>query len=418
LVSFFYFWQPLDLAHARAVLRERLCAIPRFRSKVVRTGKRGMSCAFKELSAEELDAAMDRMVLQSDGIKTAQDVNEFVSRLSTENTDLDLPLWRGWVLNDMTDGRSALMLMIDHAIGDGVALIQVLMSVLDPSTAKCPPQVPSRRLGGAAPGCCTCLKGLFQACWGLLVADRLPADPPNRLKVKDHRHVGRAKAFSTSQSLTMGQIRAVREKLPGSTVSDVLATVTALTLQEYFRRYEPSTLQQKLRANFPINLRPVAGNEIMTEEHFGNRVALGQLRFPLHLDDPLQVYAHLKRQIDAIKVSPEPLLRDRLLGLFVLRCGLRPTRVADLLLDTFGKVTAMVSSVPGPVDTVELGGQPLDDLAFYAIAPLGLYFGIVQYKGSFKVGVACDAGCEPEPSRLSECWAPAFEQLRAAAAAL
>merc|ERR1712151_970989 len=99
-------------------------------------------------------------------------------------------------------------------------------------------------------------------------------------------------------------------------------TVTALTLQAYFRKYEPSTLQQKVRANFPMNLRKVTGRDVLAEEHFGNRFSQGQLRFPLHVEEPLKLFEQIKRQIDVIKVSPEPLVRDKILQFLMLRSGL------------------------------------------------------------------------------------------------
>merc|ERR1711972_1010317 len=127
---------------------------------------------------------------------------------------------------------------------------------------------------------------------------------------------------------------------------------TALTLQAYFRKYESSTLRQKVRANFPINLRKVIGDQILEEEHFGNRFSQGQLQFPLHVEEPLNVLEHIKRQIDVIKVSPEPFVRDKILQFLVLRSGLPRGNVLDLLLSAFGKVTAMLSNVPGPVEEV------------------------------------------------------------------
>merc|ERR1712032_433667 len=97
-----------------------------------------------------------------------------------------------------------------------------------------------------------------------------------------------------------------------------------------------------------------------------------------------------------------------------LRSGLPRGNIADLLLSAFGKVTAMLSNVPGPLEEVYFLEQPLDDVTFYAFAPIGLYFGIVQYKGEFEVGVCCDAACEPEPTRLTDFWVPAFEKLYSA----
>jgi len=306
-----------------------------------------------------------------------------------------------------------LMLCVDHAMADGVALVQTLMSVLDeqPELA-----LPTRR--GVEPpsvGCLTHLKGLIQACWGPFVGDQLPGDPKNKLKATDCRNVGKIKAVCQTPDIDIASIREVKNKLPGATINDVLMATVSLTLQEYFRRYEPSTLHQKVRGNFPINMRPVTGSDIVTEEHYGNRFSQGQLRFPLHLEDPMAIFEDIKSQIDVIKVSPEPFVRDKLLNFVIMSSSLPYESVGDMILDAYGKVTLTLSNVPGPLSKVKLMNQELDDLSFYALTCVGLYFGIVQYDGKFKAGICCDASLEPEPQKLAECWLPAFERLRLAA---
>ncbi len=59
-------------------------------------------------------------------------------------------------------------------------------------------------------------------------------------------------------------------------------------------------------------------------------------------------------------------------------------------------------------------GQTLDDLSFYAMVPLGLYLGVVQYNGWIKVGICCDGELEPSPQRLADCWDEAFQTLKEA----
>jgi hypothetical protein len=211
----------------------------------------------------------------------------------------------------------------------------------------------------------------------------------------------------------MKQVKEVQAKLPGATINDILMTVVTLTLQIYFEKYEPSALRQKVRANFPINLRKETGAAILTDQSFGNRFSQGQLRFPIHMKDPVAIFTNIKSQIDVIKVSPEPIVRDKLVSFVVLKSGLAFKDVGDILLDAFGKVTAMLSNVPGPLTKVKFMGQELDDLSFYAFAPLGLYFGLVQYAGNFKGGIATDAEVEPEPKKLADCWLPAYERLLA-----
>ena len=62
---------------------------------------------------------------------------------------------------------------------------------------------------------------------------------------------------------------------------------------------------------------------------------------------------------------------------------LSPKTKQNLTLDAAGKVTAMFSNVPGPNAKVVFAGQELDDMAFTAFGPIGLYFGVVSYNGNF-----------------------------------
>mmetsp|Transcript_40419 Transcript_40419/g.72625 ORF Transcript_40419/g.72625 Transcript_40419/m.72625 type:complete len:471 (-) Transcript_40419:182-1594(-) len=414
IVAFLRFKKPLELEQTRNVLLSRLCAIPRFRSRAVNTaqGEQRPVMAFEQLDDTSLKTMITDLVRDHTGmVQSEADVNQFVTALYGARPDVNLPLWRAFIFNSMDDGRSMLMLCVDHAIADGVALVQTLISVLDeqPELA-----LPTRAVKSPS-GCLTQLKGLIQACWGPFVGDQLPGDPKNKLKATDCRNVGKIKAVCQTPDIDIASIREVKNKLPDATINDVLMATASLTLQEYFRRYEPSTLHQKVRGNFPIDMRPVTGSDIVTEEHYGNRFSQGQLRFPLHLEDPLAIFEDIKSQIDVIKVSPEPFVRDKLLNFVIMSSSLPYESVGDMILDAYGKVTMTLSNVPGPLSKVKLLDQELDDLSFYALTCVGLYFGIVQYDGKFKAGLCCDASLEPEPQKLAECWLPAFERLRLAA---
>jgi len=399
-------------------LLKRLCEIPRFRSKFVNTAEEGKRqvTGFQRFSDAHMQSLMPQLIQDKTGIiRTPEDVNRFASEVYQSKTDLSLPLWRAYICNDMADGRSLLIMVINHAIADGTALIQSFMSILDKDDKAAKANVPTRSKKAPQVGCLAQLKGLFNACWGPFIGDQLPADPQNKLKTVDCRKPGKSKAVYSTPDISISQVKEVQKKLPGATVNDVLMTLVALTLQEYFKKYEPSTLKQKVRANFPINLRKETGSDMMSEESYGNRFSQGQIRFPLHLEDPMAVFADIKSQIDVIKVSPEPHVRDKLVSFLVMKSGMPMSDIGDALLDAFGKVTAMLSNVPGPLTKVNFMGQEVDDLSFYAMAPMGLYFGIVQYNGQFKAGICTDAALESEPKRLADCWIPAFEKLSEAA---
>ena len=48
---------------------------------------------------------------------------------------------------------------------------------------------------------------------------------------------------------------------------------------------------------------------------------------------------------------------------------------------------------------------------FYALAPVGLYFGLISYNGKVSAGIVMDPKIKAEPKGLAQCWKPAFEEL-------
>eukprot|EP00435_Cladocopium_sp_Y103_P021264 s1900_g5.t1 len=391
--------------------------IARFRSKVegVASGTISVQSAFVELDEAAMKASMDVLVTARHDLKTQKDLDRFVSDLYTKTWEPDLPVWRAFVINDLEDGRSLLLMKIDHAIADGVGLLDVLFNIIDSKGGDSPRK--SRSAITRPPSCWEGFKmqakGLWRACYGPFIADHLPGDRKNRLKFADAKNPGSTKAVCSTKPIDLNDIKMIKSQLPDAT--DILMTLTCLTLRNYYAKYEPSTLKQSVRANMPISMRKEGDEDIFNPLVFGNNFSQGQLSFPIHLEDPMEIFRSMKAQIDVIKVSPEPLVRHALVKMLTVGSPIPHRTAAALVLDQFGKVTAMLSNVVGPMQEVEFMGKKLDDMSFYAMVPLGLYFGIVQYNGWIKVGICCDGGLEPEPQRLADCWEEAFQALRKAA---
>jgi len=331
-----------------------------------------------------------------------------------------LPSWRGYTFNNMEDGRSCLCLVIDHSIGDGVSLVATLMSVLDdrnttnPSTGATGTAAPRKRavkppscFAKIAAGICGCCDGVF--------GDQLPGDPPNRLKTKNHREPGQVKAVAQSEHIPLDKLKEVTSLWENCTLNDVFMTILTMTLQSYFEKCEPATLQQKFRSIFMISVRS-QGVDVLESENYGNLFSNGKIRFPMHLKDPKDIFLNCKKQIDFIKLSPAPMITAKLTNI-IGHSSLSAQQKMDLVLDIYGKVTSVLSNVMGPTSEVNFCGQPLDDLQFSAMAPIGLYFGIVTYNGKASMGVVTDKACEPDASKLAIEWKSAFERLYAAAKA-
>lgn len=410
IVAFLYFKSPLNKKKVQDLIKERLFEIPRFHSKIAneKKGKKD-NYFFQKMNPDNIP--MDTMVRESD-IKTQAQVDELVSKMNAERFEPGLPLWRAYIANNMSDGRSLLMWQIDHSIGDGPALISALMAILDDhETAEA---VPTPKPKKRAVGCWTPFRIACGACLNVVIGDNcIPPDPPSKLKVKNHRKPGVERAVSLSKGLDLQRMKEVKNMYEGATLNDVLLANVCLTLREYYLKYEPTVIEkkQKFRANFPISIRSKSEEANMTSvDNFGNRFSSGICSFPIHIEDPVEMVVSIKKQIDKIKLSPEPIIRDKLVGVLA-GSSMKKADIMNLVLDMYGKVSAMLSNVPGPQKTVFFGGQAIDDISFYALAPIGLYFGIVSYQGKISCGIAVSKECEPNATNLSSLWGQAFDKL-------
>jgi hypothetical protein len=355
---------------------------------------------------------MNEMVKEHKGVKTEADLDKFCTDLYNSDLGLKLPRWRAYLINNMADGRSMMCIAVDHAIGDGPALIAAMMDMLDAQPNM--PGVSNTKRKTKPPGCFARVGAIVGGVCSALCGDQMPADKPNRLKLKDHRNPGTSKSVAQTAPIAKAKLREVAEKFGGATLNDVLMVVFSETMRLYFEKYDPATLKNRVRANFPINMRP-AGADHLDDKYFGNQFSQGQLRFPIHIEDPWAALPNIKKQIDTIKISPEPLLRQKLVDTLAFSTLVSTSTKKDIILDAYGQVTAMLSNIAGPSAEVSFAGQPVENMAFYAFAPIGLYFGIVSYKDEFRAGVCCDATSEPDSHKLATAWNQAWDRVYAAA---
>ncbi len=129
--GFWIFEEPLLYEQVLAVLEERLLIHARFRQRVVEHRGALRPRAYWEVDPEfDLRAHVGRIVLPSPGDKKA--LNDTVARLLIAPLDLNRPLWR-FTLIEGYGGGSVFFGRIHHCIGDGAALVRVLLSLTDGS---------------------------------------------------------------------------------------------------------------------------------------------------------------------------------------------------------------------------------------------------------------------------------------------
>ena len=122
------------------------------------------------------------------------------------------------------------MFVIDHALGDGVALVAALMSILDvPEKGASKVDPPSRR--SAQPSAplparvCAAINGCLTAFGHLLCPSAFPTDSPSRLKFPDHRNPSPAKVCAQSDPVLLEDIKEIKDTFEGATVSHTRARI-------------------------------------------------------------------------------------------------------------------------------------------------------------------------------------------------
>ena len=253
------------------------------------------------------------------------------------------PLWQFHLVEDY-DGGSALIARIHHCIADGIALISVTMSLVDggaspPARKRSQAAVDAedwisktlvkpftdltlKALGAAGGGavafaadCCSTRKKAWPAPLGLgrlayqVACDAaalalMPDDSPTRLKGKP----GTSKRVAWCQPIPLDEVKAVGKALNCS-VNDVLLSCVAGAIGDYLQSQGDDTTGQEIRAMIPVNLR--------TAEHaheLGNRFGLVPLVLPIGIDNPVERVYEVRRRMNALKGSTQPLLAFGLLA--------------------------------------------------------------------------------------------------------
>ena len=373
-----------------------------------------------------------------------------VAELATQPLERSRALW-DFELVERYDGGSAMIARIHHCVGDGIALISVMMSLFDGGLP--PPERPKRGAGAhaaedplgaietwlagnvlkpltgatvkalnlAGDGAAKSLDLLSRPQEGLLetlgqsadlarlggqvVSDLaelvlMPDDSPTGLK-------GRAspvKRVAWCEPVPLDHVKAIGKAL-GCSVNDVLLTCVAGALGAYLHDQGEATAGKEIRAMVPVNLRPLD-----QAWQLGNRFGLVPLVLPLGLPNPVERLYEVRRRMHGLKGSTQPLLVYGVLSV----AGALAKPVQDLLLALFHrKTTAVMTNVPGPTQKLQLCGATLEQNMFWvpASGDIGVGVSILSYGGGVQFGLITDAGLCPEPQQIIDRFEPEFQKL-------
>jgi len=417
---------PMSLKALKQVVKQRFLAYARFRQKPVDTPA---GATWQDDPHFDLDWHVRESALP--GRADKKSLERFVSELASSPLDPGKPLWQ-FHLVERYDGGSALVARIHHCYADGIALVQVLLSLTDtsPDPAKGSDlgkawlkqdgaQVARRvgavdrymKLGGKVLGQGMAmvqdpsLAGVLAKEGGeiareLLYALALPDDPPSMLRGP----LGVSKRVAWAEPLDLEEVKAVGRACD-CTVNDVLMAAAAGALRDYMRERGDDVDGMTLRATVPVNLRPL--------EHakkLGNHFGLVFLDLPVGEPNPIRRLEHVAECMNQLKTSRQAIVAFGLLAAL----GMAPTGVQSLALDLFSrKATAVATNVPGPQQPLYLAGCTLREMMFWVpqTGSIGVGISILSYNGRVHFGLIADARLIPDPDAVIRRFGPEFDKL-------
>ena len=426
------FDERVSFERLKAVVRDRWLTFRRFRQRPVDIP--GMPC-WETDRHFDIDQHVAHVALPGKGGK--RELQVLVSRLAATPLNPARPLWQ-YHLVDNYKGGSALVARIHHCYADGIALMQVILSMTDaardgPPAMPLPPQRkprtraddplaqlvepitdamnvalkvgstlvekgieiwtdPTKAVGWAEQGGALAVEASRLALMGRDSTTRFKGTPAITKRV------------AWAEPISLDEVKAVGKALRAS-VNDVLLSCVAGALRAYLVDKGDRTEGVTIRALVPVNLRPLE-----KAYQLGNRFGVVFLELPIGIENPIERLYAVRTYMQAVKGSYQPVLTLGLLG----AAGMGPKLLEDHLIGVLSRnATAVMTNVPGPRQALYLAGAKIDNLMFWVpqSGDIGMGVSILSYNGQVQFGLITDRGLCPDPERVIARFAPEFEKL-------
>lgn len=423
----------VDFESFRELVVQRLLSFRRFGQKAVESPR---GCWWEKDRLFDQRAHVLRTALP--GAADKAELEELVSQLASTPLDKTKPLWQFHFVENYVAGP-AIVARIHHCYADGIALVQVLLSLTEDNLEKSlqpisPERWKRRRVAESGifqrlmtparegleaiqllgtrtleqgarvlrePGVAAEMAGtVAELAAELGNAVCLPDDPPSRFRGR----LGVRKNVAWADPVALDEVKAVGKAL-GCSVNDVLIAVMAGALHRYLLERGDDPCGAAMRATVPVNLRPL--------EHareLGNHFGLVFLDLPVDEANPLARVYRVAESMRHLKQSKQAVMSLGLLAAL----GMGPAALQKPALELFSrKASTVLTNVPGPQLPLYLAGARLRELMFWVpqTGSIGMGISILSYDGKVFCGLITDHGLVPDPRSVVTGFVREFENL-------
>jgi diacylglycerol O-acyltransferase len=392
----FWFAGQLDWDEVARAFAERLVpAFPRFAQRAIDPPVTIGLIVPMWQDADDFDVAahLVHATLPAPGGNEA--LHAYVSEQANIPLDPAQPLWQAHLIDGYGDG-CAILLRTHHAIADGTALVQALLTLVDrPDSGGHPDQLPRPSAVATAPD-----RPLLDRAAGVVrkvgeynaMLRRLGFGQPDDPSPLRGPLSGR-KRLTWSPAIPLAPVKEAGRR-SGATVNDLALTAVTGALRRYLEQHGVEV--ERLTAVVPINLRPL--DEPMDPSR-GNQFGLAFVPLPVSEPAVARRLTAVHTAMGTVKATGEGMVTSRALSVM----GHTPMAVEQKFLDLFaGRATAVVTNIAGPREEVSLAGVPLSGFTAWvpSTGPVGVGLSICSYAGRLMLGVAVDEALVPDSEAL------------------
>ncbi len=303
--------------------------------------------------------------------KSKTELMSLLEEISTRPLPVKNALWQLILIPYGNKMEACALMRVHHAIGDGMSFVKAILTKLVDAPVKhvrIPVFGNKGRFRQTVKGIFTGPAMLMRLIW--------PAEEHILRSAKLSGDI----AIARSEQIDLNMIKRMKNAA-GCTVNDILMACLSSAFREYFRR-QTSSIPQRFLAYVVVDIRGHSGKVVMD-----NQISAVIFPLPLQPEEPMDCIKEVKKQIDIIKNSAEPVV-NALFQTYLMSC--LPTVIARAIVDNvIDKFSLVLSNVPGPTNKIFICSNPIEDMIFWPPlkANIGMY--IIFHLSFFNPDLQC-----------------------------